>query len=381
MLTSRLVSIVSGLKSEYESFEILNLLETAANVAASRASTSAHQYRVDVTKLKNRANNIVSNTSLNRYPPEIVSILRQSKFNYVIPDSVARMILTGFFEDSKDTSISSAELNSILQSARNFAASLNNFLTFALEMRIEKYDLPENSVSFELTLPRSLFSNNFCEFSSKSQFFGDWLTSLVEYSTGTREHPRLVYISTSDPITTIAIARTAAITIISVYNELLDSAIKTVNLVKAIRELKKSGIPNVGEMSETLEATIESCVERAVDNALSRISCQADQNRKNELAIEIKKRSQIITVEIANGARISLSIESNQQISVIIDNEEIEPSITDRKEFVAELLEHQKNAEIQLCNLTAGSEERILIEAPQIRLTTAEKLNETPQRE
>jgi hypothetical protein len=357
MIASRLVAIARDIYDEYQRFDLTALLREASNLSSNRPNLNAKQYKLQSDGLKEKAQAVLDQTIFRTYPLDTMKLLAGSELSSILPNTIANLIIAGF-PDRKENAISSAELNMYLTEAQQLLAQINGVRDFSERLGVRPYLVPESKVALDLKIPRHLFSNDLRLLEKKLASFTRFFESVSELSLGRKEPLELLYISTTDPLFSIAILGPAAFGILKFYKLLLEVAIAHVNLKKALVELKKSQmeLEKITNVQESIDATINKEVERAVTKALNEIPKNVEQERQNELHVLIKKDAVEIVANLAGGARIFVTIESQQQINLLAPDSE---NLT----TVREEIEQQKTLESKLDAVVLGHiENPVLIE-------------------
>lgn len=159
MLANRMIRIAEDIRREFQQFNIPQLLNEAATLAANRPNLNPQQYQAQSTSLKARAQTIISNTVFRTYPLDLLGLISQSEFSSVLPANLGKLIITGF-PDNKDAAISSAEIQMYGNQAQTMLGQLAGFLAFAHRLGVRPYEVPEGYVSLDLKIPRSIFNGN-----------------------------------------------------------------------------------------------------------------------------------------------------------------------------------------------------------------------------
>lgn len=339
MLANRLVTIAKDLVNEYRRFNIVELLDKAAGVSNSRASVNDNQYSVSVTELRARADEIIKNSVFNTYPEDLLKILNESNFSSVLPTRIANIIRGGFRDVNKNSAISSAEVSLHATEVRETLPIIHGFLQFAARFHINSYEIPEGRIGVDLRLPRSAFNNELASFSNALTRFDRFFQAIIELTTGTREDVTIVYLSSTDPVTAVAFVAATVVGVFKIYKSLLEVTEKELTIKKAIRDLKNSEIPEESKPQLTDEhrkKMVQSLVGSAVEQVVAEVKSDSlDEGRVNELKTELKSSSVVVIGEVAAGARLSITIESQSQIDQLMpDSEKV--SYTQLRELIQE---------------------------------------------
>jgi hypothetical protein len=353
MIASRLVTIAKDLAEEYQRFGLTELLQHASQVSANRPNLNQGQYSNAVGELKRRARDILEQNVFRTYPLDTLRLLSNSDISSILPTTIANLIIGGF-PDRKEAAISSAEINMYLSEAHNLLGQINGFLQFNSRLGVRKYDVPQEKVALDVKIPRAVFHNELGLFEQRLSHFSNFFRSVTELVTGSRENAELIYLSTTDPIISLAVLGPVAYGILKFYKLFLEVAEKHISLYRAIRELKGSKLESLdfAEMEKGIYSRIKSSVEEAVSEAFANVLQKVPQERASELKVEITKQSIEIVTDITKGARIFVSLESQQQVELLVDKE------PERVNEVRAEIEQQKLLESRLDSLATEFSEK-----------------------
>lgn len=353
MIASQLVSIAQDLQQEYKRFGLLGLLQDAFRVSSERPNLNSSQYRAEADALHAKAQAILTHNVFRTYPLDTLKILSNSELSSILPATIARMIIAGF-PKRKESAISSAELNMYASEANAVLSQIDGFLTFSNRLGVTAYEPPEQTVALSIKLPRRVFSNELGELEKHLSHFSSLFRSVTELVSGSRENPKLVYLATSDPTVSVAMLGSAALAILIFYKTLLEVAEKQIGLLKTLRDLKSSSIPieNMENIEQGIHAGLQSTGTQAVDSAFDKIQIHVTPERAKELRVEIGRMSTQIVADLAGGARIFVSLESQQQIDLLADE------TPDDSNDIRNTIEEQKQIETRLDVLAADLFER-----------------------
>jgi len=345
MLSSRLVAVAEDILSEYKRFAILDVLKNASNISVNRNTMNDQQYLQQVTALKTAAGEIIAGTIFLTYPEDLLAPLQQSEFRSVLPARVAQVIIGGFPDRSRTSAISSAELNVHLADVENALGVIRGFLEFARRFGIERYQIPEGKIGIDVRLPRSIFNNELSGFREKLGEFDRFLKIVNELNTGSREDNKILYISTSEPVTTLIFAAGVAWSVLKLYKLILEIAEKQLNLIKAIRdlrgsELEEDAVPSIGD--EHIKRMVERLVARGIEDLMANVNSPLDAGRLNEIKTELKGATVLIVSNVAAGARLAVTAESQRDLLIPSSDEGV------RHEIVALNTDHLKRLEAKV---------------------------------
>jgi hypothetical protein len=361
MIASRLVTIAKDIVGEYARFGLIELLQQASALSSRRPNLNDAQYGAALNELKTKARDVLNQNVFRTYPIEILKLLSSSEIHSILPSTIANMLIAGF-PNRKEGAISSAEINMHIGEAQRILVQINGFISFADRLGVKSYVVPETKVAIDLKLPRALFNNELKSLEEKLSQFTELFESITEFAVGSRERVELVYISTTDPVFSVAIAGSAAYAILKFYKLLLEIAEKHINLYKALQEFKKAKLEasEVNVLSTSIDKTIDEATNNAIDTALDQTQSKVDDSRRRELRIQIGKQSILVVSDIAAGARIFISLESQQQLSLLSGD------TAEDVERVRKQIEEQKVLESRLDRLTLDGPEQMRISVDKI---------------
>jgi hypothetical protein len=348
MLAGRLAHLVDDVRQEFARFQLIALLQQGVNLSGQRAHMADPNYAVEARNIRDRAQQILDQSIIDQYPTEIREFIINSRYFSVLPKELARILMLGF-PDNKTSAISSNELQIYLNAAANMMKDLDNLHAAFDRFGVTYIEIPETRVGLDLIIPRNVFGNEAFAYLESLAPFLNIAEYFTELTTGSKEPPTLVYTSTTDPVTGIALVATAAWGFLKFYKLLLDVADKQISLNKTIRTMRESGL----DKSDTtnVEAKIaeigESNLQKAVQMGVDGVSAHVPAERIMEIKIGIAKDAARAVDSIAKGARIAITFESRDRLSLIV--EQVEEVTLDQmqQEIVAQQeLEHKISAEI-----------------------------------
>lgn len=137
--------------------------------------------------------------------------------------------------------------------------------------------------------------------------------------------------------------------ILTFYKLILEIAEKHISLRKAWDELKNSKLPesSLSEIEKGIQAGLETSNNEAIDKAFKAVELKVSADRSKELRVEIGRQALELTLDISKGARIFVSLESQQQIELMANE-----ALDDTTEIKLHI-EEQKLLEARLDNLTS----------------------------
>lgn len=356
MLAGELLEISNLILEDYKTFQVPALLDNAIHVASNRASIDEKSYRQMARELRQTGEAIIKADAVRRLPLSTRRLLEASGLSPILPSNIAKTIIVGFPENRLN-GISSSELGMYKNEVTATHSLLQNYLALSERLNIEEYHAPDGQAGLELRLPRPTFENNLGNLGQKFENFDKLISAITELTTGSRESTNVVSVSTSDLVAFLSIAGSAIYGVLEFYSLFLDVVEKQINIYKAIRDLRGSGLPEdqLNAIQAQLDATIKKSVDDAVENAFSRVEKKVPEHRENQLKIEIKKSSSVVISDIRNGARLQTRIDNENSFSIISDD-----LTEDRREQIQKLLEHQQVMQTKIDAELMGLEKPIL---------------------
>jgi hypothetical protein len=363
MHASRLVRVARDILNEYENLKLITLLREAATFAQQRPSMNDSGYATGARQFRERANSVISASRFRMYPIELRDLLSKSAYAPALPERLAAIVRDGF-PDDKNAAISSAELNMAAAFAERTAHELGLLTSAAAKFGVEEIHIPEGMISLDVLLPRGSFDDRAKAFVEKLATFVSALSYFDECATGSAGAPRLIYCSTTDPITAIGCAAGAVYGFLQLYKLLLEVAEKQLSMLTALKELRKHSAhdPDFGKFGERFNEIVERQLEDAVRKALRSMPTNVADDRMNEIENAVNKEAPGILAALSTGARINVTIESINQLNLI--SEQV-PNVS--------LPEIQKQLEEQTQRGQTLSEARALYNRPDPYLIPADK--------
>ena len=319
MLAGRLIAIARDILADYKKFGVIEILTQAQNLAAQKGSIPDPAYRVQVIELRAKAQSIVNNTQISLYPEELRRKIFSNDFSQVTPERAAQIVLSGISEN-KSLGMASTELSIYVQNANLLSSELAAILNAGTKLGIEPLTVSKDKISLDVAIPRAAFENQtsrmfnfYLKFSSVMGYFN-------EISTGSLESPELCYTSTTDPVTGFAMLFAAAGGFLTFYKQLLEVAEKHIGIHKTLKDLRQSGMTTPKNMEEQLSAMIDQKFEEAITKTISEMKSDVDNGRKQEIRTAIRKEGKHLLEAIANGATVSVTIESLDKVEFLLEH-------------------------------------------------------------
>ncbi len=313
MQSSRLVEAVSLLKSEYERFDLGSLIAEAVNLAAQRPNLNPGQYQSKAAIIRDRAIQALDNNILNNAPADIINPIKDGRLSALLPSRIAKMILASIPASNSQDGAASPEISLYYNQANQVMSEIDGFLSTAFAFGVEHYEPKSDSIGIEIYIPRMLFDNELEQLGEKISSFDKLMRPLSELFTGSRVPPKLLYITTSNPIFIVEWLPAAAVPFFIYYREILDIASSALNVMKLLRDLKNSGANNdaVDIVEGQISGIVESKTRTSVEAIVKQYEASLPPGRANELMTEIEIHTKVIVKDVARGARVSININTD----------------------------------------------------------------------
>jgi hypothetical protein len=289
-------------------------LNAAAALSAQRANP-AH-YIQNAVQLRAWAQTVVEGSKIGKYPKYLIDFLNHGAYKSALPASIASVILNGF-PDDPNLAMSSGEVNIYIQLANRLFSEFNMLLAVGEKLHIEQIEIPEDKIGLDIVIPREIFNNDANSFAVIQGRFINLMSRVSELTTGSTQSPTLTYISTSDPVTGVAMVAGAAWAFLNGYKLLLDVVDKHLSLYKTIKEFRASPLDGAPNLEEQVKAIVDAHLKQAIDGIAAYASPNLQEERVNEIKVAITKDARVAVQAIANGARIGITVESLDRVNYI----------------------------------------------------------------
>jgi hypothetical protein len=358
MLAGRIIQIAKDILQDYQEFGVIERLQRAANVSTNRNSRP-QEYPPNAQELREWAQHVIKTNKIDRYPAYVHDIVYKSGFKAALPHSLAKVIYNGFPSDP-NMAISSGELNIYIALAQKMDRELHTIASLEGQFGIEPISIPENEIGLDIIIPRDAFDNDVEKFSQIQHRFISIIANLNELTTGYRQAPTLTYTSTSDPVTGVAVIAGTAWAVLNGAKLLLEVVEKSFSLHRTIKEFQAHSIETPQNIEDQVKGIVDKSIESAIDKIRNDFGAKAIQDgRANEVKTALIKDCRFAVEAMANGARISVTIESIDRLSLIQNSVE---GVTDEK--VKEMLESKLQLERRVNNSREVLEEPMPILLP-----------------
>jgi hypothetical protein len=298
-------------------------LQEGITLSTNRNQIPDQNYIQQAHQIRQKAQLILDGSLVAEYPPEIRQFVTDSQYAVGLPKRIAPILLHGFPEN-KLAAISSNELQMYLNTAQTLRSELNVLKAAFDRFRIDPISLPAGTVSLDLKIPRDAFSEDAIRFSEILEPFLRIMSYLAELVTNTRSPPVLVYTATTDPTLGLALIPAAAWGFLKFYKLVLEVVEKHISLHKTIKTFRESGIGEeaVAKMQEHVDDVVQKDINRVIDSTVNSVPHKVAPERTEEIKNALNRDAPVIIEAIANGTRVSLSLESRDRISLIIEQVE-----------------------------------------------------------
>lgn len=312
MLAEQLLTFARDFIAEYRQYDVIGLIRATAGILQNRANLNDGQYENQAAPLRQKSNTIVAATRFNNYPTEWQRVILHSGFARFLPARAAKEVL-GALPTNRDIAPQSSEMNLYETQCANTLATAQNFLPFAQQFDLPSIAIPKDALGVLVELPRRTFENEAGNFSDILKKFSDLVATLSEIVSGQRHAPRLLYASTSDPTIMLATVLGVAAPILSIYVEMLEAIIKTLEIAKAFGIIREAG-GSAPELPDITEPKLRTFVDRLVDEH-GKIG---DEGRRKELQNELLLRVRDVMPTIREGGRLSIAATTNENTTTRI---------------------------------------------------------------
>jgi hypothetical protein len=316
MLAGRLVRAASDILNEYSEFKLVELLNEASTLAEQRGQLLVGVYIEKARSIRQRAESIMHQTKIERYPNDLREFLKGSKYSTALPEFVARILLQGF-PDDMNQSIHSSEVKIYVKLVNTLRSELGALTTAAQKLSIDEITVPAEEISLDVIIPRSAFGNRSDKFIEILGRFDSVMSYLIELTTGSAGSPTLTYTSTSDPVTGLAMAGAAVWSFLQFYKLALEVAEKQISLFKMVKEFRSSPLSTSADLENQIKTIVEGYLSKAVEGAIAAAPQKVSEDRINEIKVGISKDARFVVQAISNGARVGITIESLDSLSLI----------------------------------------------------------------
>jgi hypothetical protein len=310
MKTSRFVRAARDIVAEYQRLQILKHLNTAAALSNNRTNPP---YTQNASDLRVWAQQVIDQTIVEKYPDDLRDFLKASKHGPALPGHVARVLLVGY-PDNPAYALTTSEVHQLTQLANEFVHELNFLISIADGFHIEQINVPPDEINFDVLIPRTVFHDGANDFIGLLARFTNMMSYLTELTTGSEKQPTLVYTSTSDPVTGLALLLAPSLALLMFYNQLLDAATKHISFLKLLKEFREGPFNEPTNLKEEIATVVDKALEAAVEKMISSVPNEVPPHRVNEIKVALSKDARVVMEAIVGGARIAITIESLDKI-------------------------------------------------------------------
>jgi hypothetical protein len=342
MLAGRLIRAARDILGEYSKFKIIDQLNVAISLSAQRADAQNRAYIEQARQLRQWAQTVMDQSLVEKYPNDLRIFLENSNYSTALPASIARVVLAGFPDDMR-LAMSSSEVGLYAQLANAPRSELTALDTIAKKVNIEQISIPVDQISLDILIPRILFDNRVDNFLKILRRFTSITSYIIELTTGSEDSPTLTYTFTSDPVTGLALVGAAAWGVLTFYKLVLEVAEKQFSLLKTLKEIRAVAPDASSDVEERVKGIVGEALKYAVDGTVESVPSKVPEERVNEIKNALNIEARFAVSDIANGVKISITVESLERITDICDSI---PGLTPA--MVSERLGEQKALEQQV---------------------------------
>jgi hypothetical protein len=317
MLAGRLIRAARDILGEYGKFRIIERLNHASTLSANRGGPQAQQYPQQARDLRAWAQSVLDQSVIETYPDDLQMFLKNSDYSTALPASIARVVLAGF-PDNMNLAMSSSEIGLYTQLANTLLSELGSLTKVADKMHIAPITIPASEISFDILIPRNIFDDSADAFVSLLARFSRIMSYLNELTTGSQKSPVLVYTSTSDPVTGLAVASATAWAVLNFYKLALEVAEKQFSLLRTLQAFRQAFAPDAtSDVEERVKNIVDGALKQAVDGTVASVPASVPEERVNEIKTALTIDARVAVNAIAHGTRISITVESLDRINDI----------------------------------------------------------------
>jgi hypothetical protein len=341
VLAEQLLTFAQDFIAEYRKYDILGMAQATINILARRGSLNDAAYNLEADPLRQKCETIMHSSRFNTYPTEWQRVISKSRYVRFLPAKAAKVISEAL-PSNRDFAPQSPEMQLFHAQCANTWTVTANFIPFAQQFDLSGIAIPKDELGVIVELPRRIFENEAGNFSDTLKKFSDLIAALSEVVSGKRSAPRMLYASTSDPIVILSTILEVAAPFLSLYTDVLEAAVKTLEIAKAFGIIREAG----GVVPDTPDVTgprLRISIDRLID-AHEKIG---DEGRRKELHNELLLRVEEVMPSIRAGARLSIAATTNENtVTQIVGDSGTIETLTRQSRITQKL-------EIKLDNLAA----------------------------
>jgi len=355
MLAERLSRIVSDILKEFESSQIIKILEEALDVATERSNFPDYEYTSRARNLRGRAQQVIDRSTIQAYPEEQREFIAASDFSDGMPAAMARTVMYGL-PDQKTGGTSAGEFKIALDRTRSVFNQLSVFSSHFRRFKVGQLAVPDGQFALDVNIPRRIFANDSRQYLHKLEPFLSVMTCFTELISGTKAAPFLVYISTTDPEAGLGLSAGAAWGVLKLYKLLLGCIEKTVPLVTSLKTMRESNVsPDaINATEETFRNITRANVEAAVSEAINAVPHKVDDERLTAIKAELTNEGVVVLDLVTQGARVSVAVEALGRETLIekeiagVSAKDIRDQFAAQRELEAKVSGHGETIGLQL---------------------------------
>lgn len=308
MLAGDVLTLFEGAQKTLMDSGVFDLLTKAYQLAVNRPGMKQQAFEGARLELVKQAGDVLLGDNADLLPASFQKRLEDGRLSYYSPRHVAEVIIGGFPPGNRPT-MTSAEVQTWIEGVGGFNQDITLLLAALRELRVEPYKIPENHFGLAIEWPREAIEDRLGLLGKKFEIIDDLLSGIAELEIGTDARPRFVSVSTSDPMVVIAVLPELALSILHFYNELLNGMLKTLEVLSALKTWRQAGADNA-QIEKQAQAINQTVIKQAIDSAFKHLK-KPETPRDKEVANGIRINSEKVAVEISNGLKIEVSIQSN----------------------------------------------------------------------
>jgi hypothetical protein len=315
MNAERLLKFSRDFIEEYQELKIPQILDEMQQLCNTRPQTTTNNFTEATKSLSIRAHRILGGTRFSAYPEGYLRAISGTPYADLLPANAAKIVISGLTGDVSTT----IPTNEFIALANRFREAYNDLL--GLERVLSKLGvapivLGENQISIEFSLPRSSFNNVASQYLKWNEIVNAIIAAFGEYVGENEGQPELVFTASTDPTVGFIAYIHAAYAVTQLVGGLLDVAKKAINFYSSIKTFREIGSPEaVSQLETDTQKVTRNEIEKVVRDVLNSSQKAVEDSRANELSNAIVMRSILLLPVIIEGASISISPESFEQLS------------------------------------------------------------------
>ena len=317
MIAGRFLKFAQDFVADFSHLDIQVFIGEVKQLCAARPQTTTGVFTQQSRALRAKAEQIIQGTRFRAYPQYYLDLISATPYARLLPARIAEVVISGLTDDVT-TTMPSGEITAIASSFEVAYRELSSLVNTLTKLNVTLPAIPTGQVSVEFQLPRSAFDNLAIDYLKWNERVNTVLSSYNEYVGSEDNPPKLVFTSTTDPIIGFAVSVGAAYGVIQLINGLLDIGKKAIDLYSAVRLMRERGVTSTtGQMQIEAENITRADVGALVEKTFKTLKSDVEINRRHELHNSVSINAVVLLPIIVEGASISVSPESLEQLRTL----------------------------------------------------------------